>query len=210
MLAAQLATVPLGMWFGESLGPLELAALVLVAHGGMLAGVIAILRRRGETLTQLGCTRPARGWRRTLLLAAPTLIVMWMVLLPLAWFLRGSDALDEQLPIAQASPAWIPMWFAIAGVVGFVEELVFRGLVLRRLTTVFAGLGSSGAVAWANVVSSLTFGLLHGIDPAVIAVTATIGLYLALVTRREGGNLTLAMLVHAAQDTLALTLRASA
>ncbi|MCK6448408.1 MAG: CPBP family intramembrane metalloprotease [Planctomycetes bacterium] len=210
VLVTQLATVPLGSAFGDTFGPLELGAIVLVAHGGMLAGTLAILRRRGERLADLGCARPTRGWPRTILLAVPALILMWLALMPLGWLLRGSHALEEQIPIASASFAWIPMWLAISCVVGFVEELVFRGLVLRRLTTAFASPGNSGAVVWANVVSSLGFGLLHGLEPAVIAVTATIGLYLALVTRREGGNLILAMLVHAAQDTVGLTLRSSA
>lgn len=209
IVATQLASLPLGMAFGEEFGPLELGALVLVVHGGMFFGVRALLKRRGAGLESLGCAPPPRGWLRTCLLVPPALILMWIVVFPVAWLARGSDALDQQLPIAASSPAWIPVYAAISCVVGFVEELVFRGLLLRRLRTYLESRGVRRAYAWAIVVSSLGFGLLHGLEPVVIAVTATIGLYLALVTRREGGNLALAMLLHAAQDTIGLALRST-
>lgn len=207
ILLAQLAAAPLAWWWFEgAVGPIDLTVLVAVTHGGMLVGTLAILRRRGATLADLGCARPARGYRRTLLLVIPALVGMWVVLVPVASLLRRSD-LQDQIPIASASPMWLPLWGVIAGVVSFVEELLFRGLLLRRLTTVFADCGRVGAFALASLVSSLVFGLLHGFEPAVIVVTTIIGLYLALVTLREGGNLVLAMLVHAAQDTIAFSIR---
>jgi membrane protease YdiL (CAAX protease family) len=207
IVLAQLAAAPLAFWwFDDSLGPIDLAMLVAVTHGGMFVGTLWILRRRGAGLADLGCVRPARGYRRTLVLVIPALLVMWLVLIPLASLVRQRE-LDDQLPIAASSPVWLPLWVAIAGVVGFVEELLFRGLVLRRLATVFAEHGRRGAFVLASLLSSLLFGLLHGFEPGILVVTTTIGLYLAFVTLREGGNLVLVMLVHAAQDSIAFTIR---
>lgn len=48
-------------------------------------------------------------------------------------------------------------WLAIAALVGFVEEVAFRGLILRAL--------APRGVRRAAVVSSVLFGLMHAVNP---------------------------------------------
>lgn len=53
--------------------------------------------------------------------------------------------------------AQLGRWLAIAVLVGFVEEVAFRGLILRAL--------APGGVRRAAVVSSVLFGLMHAVNP---------------------------------------------
>lgn len=48
-------------------------------------------------------------------------------------------------------------WLAIAALVGFVEEVAFRGLILRDLASV--------GVRRAAIISAVLFGLMHGVNP---------------------------------------------
>lgn len=48
-------------------------------------------------------------------------------------------------------------WLAIAALVGFVEEVAFRGLILQAL--------APGGVRRAAVVSAVLFGLMHSVNP---------------------------------------------
>jgi membrane protease YdiL (CAAX protease family) len=66
-----------------------------------------------------------------------------------------------------------------------------------------------GDAYWATITTSLLFGCAHGLDPGVVIVTGAIGLFLAFVVRLSGGNLALAMILHALQDSIAFTFGAT-
>ena len=61
--------------------------------------------------------------------------------------------------------------------VGFLEEIIFRGLVLSRLKR---GLGRVAAI----IVSALIFGWLHGV-PLAVAYATVLGLVFGLLTERH-------------------------
>lgn len=82
--------------------------------------------------------------------------------------------------------------------VGIGEETTYRGLVLN-------GLGERVSVAWAIVLSSILFGLLHVANVIVSTGTATavqvilttcIGLLFGYVYVASGGNLWLVIVLH--------------
>ena len=73
----------------------------------------------------------------------------------------------------------------IAACAGFVEELLFRGVLQPHL-----GL-------W---ITSFLFGLCHALSTTYFLVAAGLGLYLGLAYEWSGGNLLVPMLIHGIYD----------
>ncbi len=103
----------------------------------------------------------------------------------------------------QASGRLLPI--LLAGIlVGFAEETLFRGVILRSLRT------NLRPEAWVMLISSVWFGLFHlvgvlnGLDvvSAVIQVgLASVGGVIYYLFRRAGALLVYAMLAHGLWDT---------
>lgn len=204
-LVAMLAGGVLALRLDPPFAPLSFAALILVSHGTMLLGALLVLRAQDQWLGDVGAERPARGWLRPFLWLVPTQLALWLLLLPLAIVLSKLDQRPQAPAIESVGPLRVPALLATALLVGFVEELLFRGLILDRLTRLFGGAQQRGAFAGAAVVSSLWFGAAHVfLGVGALCMTTAIGLFLAYVVRRAGGNLVLAISVHALQDTFGL------
>ncbi|MCE9594162.1 MAG: CPBP family intramembrane metalloprotease [Planctomycetes bacterium] len=202
------AVFGLSTLLAEPLRVPQLVALIAVSHGTLLLAVLVLVARRGRSLADLGAARPTRGWTRLFALLIPTQLLMWATLAPIAAVLYVLDLVPERAPIQAVED--LP-WFVALGTAltaGFVEELLFRGLILDRLVRVFgAARKPRPAFLLAAGVSSVWFGIGHaanGIGAAIM--TAAIGFFLCVVVRRSRGNLVLAMLVHTLQDAVALLL----
>ena len=99
------------------------------------------------------------------------------------------------------SASSLAYYFVLAGMVGFVEEVFFRGLILRTL----APKGSVRAV----IISSVLFGLLHSLNVLggsnalytllQVAYALAIGLAFAAITLRTGAIWPL-VIIHALID----------
>ncbi len=124
--------------------------------------------RMAVVLAVLACYRreyaPARPvWSWSPVTIGVVVFVLWMALEPAAASQQAGFDPRRELPIAWAS-AWLAA--RVIGsvlIVPLVEELAFRGYLMRRLVSAdFAGI-SPRLVGWMPLaVSSLAFGALHG------------------------------------------------
>lgn len=182
-----------------------------VVVGTVLLGVAAALvsrrpaRQSGGVQRALGLDLPEWsdagrlvGWSLLLLLAQAASVVLLAAVVP---DLRGVEA--ENTAFLRDQPTVALVLIAVAAVLlaPVIEELLFRGIVLRGLMLRIG--------FWpAALVSSTCFGLFHatgtGIEAVpVVVATAVFGLGLCLLTRRTG-RLGPAIGVHALRNALAV------
>ncbi|MGF0118155.1 CPBP family intramembrane glutamic endopeptidase [Promicromonospora sp. Marseille-Q5078] len=171
--------------FGDSAENLWRGAVISLVVGAVVMAVVT---------TWLGWWRPAvRERRRT--------SAKWTIIAPalLAAALVGNVAGTEW---ASVGPDFILAALALGVFVGFNEELTSRGLLL-------VGLRSRTREVWVALISSLLFGLMHGINIFLgqslgetlpqIGQAFLHGL-LFYILRRVTGSLISAMLLHGAWD----------
>jgi uncharacterized protein len=84
----------------------------------------------------------------------------------------------------------------LAGVAGFSEEILFRGVIQVGLTVWL----SEG---WSLLGASLLFGLVHFASPAYAVMAGVMGLYLGLVFLGQG-SLVAPIVAHTLYDFIAL------
>jgi exosortase E/protease (VPEID-CTERM system) len=150
------------------------------------------------------CRKAYTGWRWTLSWQALAIragtALLWIVLVSFqAPANREATALSEDVPAV-----WAALWWCFRGV-GYVvimpviEELAFRGYLLRRLQAADFEEVSPGRFSWLSfLVSSGAFGALHG--RCWLAGT-TAGMLFALALYRRG-RLADAVTAHAATNSL--------
>jgi uncharacterized protein len=172
----------------ETLGNLLRTTLIPIAISSMLAiGVATWLGWWPQIARE---TKPVQRWTRIIpfaLLAAAVLGASW------------SSFLDQTAGLIVAV-------VVLVLIVGFTEELMFRGIGLK----VFRDMQlSEGKVA---LYSSLVFGAVHlsnalatGAGAIGQAIAVSFSGYLFYLTRRTFGSIWPAMLVHASQDFVILS-----
>lgn len=182
-----------------------------VAAGTVLLGVAAVqvarrpARQSGGVERALGFDLPEwsdagrmLGWSLLLLLAQAATVVALAAVVPA---LRGVEAENTAFLRDESPLALVLIAIAAVLLAPVIEELLFRGVVLRGLMLRVG--------FWpAALVSSAFFGLFHatgtGIEAVpVIAATAVFGLGLCVLTRRTG-RLGPAIGVHALRNALAV------
>lgn len=177
-----LPAIPAYLWAWPNLKGLQLDIFQSLAYLYVLAGTLFIGLRRWN-LDQLGVNR--RGWWLTFGCGLTILGARLMIILSIDWQLE-----PPQLGF------WEVIWdlFFYIGLVGLVEELLFRGLLYRLLED-WRGL------RWAIWGSSAGFFFWHlfGHGPAAALATFLIGLLFALLRWRGGGILGL-ILFHGFWD----------
>lgn len=114
---------------------------------------------------------------------------------PIGGLIRIRDFLLETLGPLLISCSALDL-LLLAGLVGFSEELLFRGVLQPWL-------GQWGF--WFGLIGcSVLFGLAHAITPTYAIVAALVGLYLGgLLEFCQPSNLTIPILVHSFYDWLA-------
>ena len=139
-------------WFGDA-PSLGIAVALQVVYCGLAAFVIwIVLTKEKLPLTSIGLRRPR--WS-TFVMA----LALWIVSLNLLpWALRPlRDAVaaspNEGLPSLLALPQWFRLILAITG--GIVEEVLYRGYAIERLTTL------TGRRWLGAMIAAAAFGLAH-------------------------------------------------
>ena len=182
-VAAGVAPDPTG-----ATGPGLAAALGVLVANGVAVTAVALLAARyldRRTPADLGCRLDGRWWTD---LAAGGVLGVALVGVGYA---AGVAAGVYDPTLAPAGPsgyslgAWLALVAATMVAVGVYEEVLLRGYVLTNLAEgLTAFLGGGAAVAGALGVSSLAFGLLHGLNPSSnglsIATITLAGLMLGL------------------------------
>lgn len=130
------------------------------------------------------------GWRILLVLA----LIPFLVLLDAD---RPSQQIVEDIEDARSVAVWVVIFASVAVVQPLLEEVLFRGLLLRSLLRRLRP-------GWAVVVSGASFGAIHllGVRPGLEAVVTVVGLsgfgmFLAVQALRHG-SLSRPILTHGA------------
>jgi hypothetical protein len=179
----------------------------LAMSGGHLLGLGAVFRRHRASSADLGLeVRPEDG--RYLFAGAILQIGATYLFAPLAELVESEGSTQvalEQIAVVEGTLAKAMVVLVVGLVSPAVEELVFRGLLLRALEQRMRAVP-------AVVVSAVVFGAIHifGLDTAnplagaiTIAELFVVGLVLGELTRRTG-RLGPAVFTHAGFNLLAV------
>lgn len=121
---------------------------------------------------------------------------------PFGPLLRIKQLLIDYLGPPLAACRWYEL-ILLSILVGFSEELLFRGLFQSWLS----GWGQTAGLVGSNIL----FGLAHAVTPAYSLLAGGMGLYLGLFMQTAGeGNLLVPMIIHGLYDYVAFLVVARA
>ena len=165
-----LPAIPAYLWMWPNLKGSQNDIFQVIVYLYILAGTLFIGLRRWNW-GQLGLNR--KGIVLTLACGLAILAGRLMIILSIDW------------AVQPAAFTWLRLASSLAfyiGLVGLVEELLFRGLIYRLLE-------DGRGVRWAIWGSSFGFGLWHvfGQGPLIGMATLAIGLLFAQIRWRGGG-----------------------
>jgi membrane protease YdiL (CAAX protease family) len=167
----------------------------------MLGVCVLLLRRHGLNWREHLHLRPlTRGG-----VVACVAIMLGYLVLELA----ASVFIDEppaEFMVALGGTPWFlvpPLMVGVVLLAPLTEEIVFRGLLLQGLRRTW--LGALGAL----LVTSALFSLIHAAQYGLVQLVSMFALGLLLgVLRLAGGSLTLAILLHSLNNTVAMAMLA--
>ncbi len=196
-----------------------LAVVLLVAISalppfGVISGwvfilVALLLGVRYGSFAEIGFRRP-ESWARTILLGlaigVAVQLLFSVVVDPLLERLAGAPVDVSSLDGMRGNLANYLLMLAIGWVLGgFLEEMLFRGYLLKRLRIVLGE--SAAAVAIAVLLPAIAFGLAHSYQgSAGMISTGLIGLVLGIVFVWSRDNLWLPIMVHGFSNVLGISL----
>ena len=169
-----------------ALGVLCEGALILLAFAlGWLAGI--------NPLQHWHLHARAVAWG---IVGMAPLLVLFLTLFyyPIGPFVQIKRFLISALGPALSICRWYEL-LALALLVGFSEELLFRGVLQPWMS----GWGTTIGVLASNVI----FGLAHFVTPLYAVIAGVMGVYLAALMQWNDGNLTVPVVTHAVYDFLA-------
>lgn len=200
-IVGSIATAVRGRGSGLDPDGLDLAIALIAQNGAILVGLIWVSRVKG-----LGTLRQDFGlalhWRDWPWLAGGVLLqVVSYGLIELLQEVAGGIDEQQAADTVQHSsgPELIVVVIGVAFLAPLVEELLFRGLLLRAL------LRRSSAVL-AVVISSVTFAVVHLLDPSTATLMAPL-LLLATISGIRAvrtGDLSQSILLHVGFNLLSV------
>jgi membrane protease YdiL (CAAX protease family) len=181
---------------------------------GVIAGWIYLLLAllicaRQGSFAEIGFRRPG-CWRRTIALGIGIGVFSQMafaiVIDPLLGRLTGVPVDLSSLDGMRGDLLHYIVMLAIGWIMGgFLEEMLFRGYLLKRIQYLFGEHGWSKMLA--ILLTSVAFGMAHGYqDIAGMISTGLMGALLGGLFVWTKGNLWLPILVHGISNTIGITL----
>lgn len=187
-------------------GPISLVVSTIVAT--------AILRKNGERWTDLGLARPRRMSSLLLWSLGALIITIAAGAFIEAAISAGDFRVDVVDPRYARRFADLPgnasmlvQWLAISWIVGaFVEEMLFRGMLISRFERLIPSVASRSWVAVA--LQAILFGQQHYYYQGLTGALATGGIALVSggIFLRSGRTLWPLILSHGVANTIGLTL----
>lgn len=181
-LALGLIASLLALFAGVELsGPLILVALT-VPWISLAGWPVFVTARRGNGVRlDLGWSFGKEDWRAGILggMAAFGIAMAVGLLSILIWGDFSSAAGEEAARLAESSPLWALLIFAVLVAVGapIAEELTFRGLL-------WSGLAKRGVRPWPTIlISAAAFALIH-FEPQRLAILLAVGVVLGVIRWR--------------------------
>lgn len=180
---------------------------VFIGWGFLLVALLLGIRR--GSFAEIGFIRP-QSWPRTLLLGLGLGVVLQIAFVvvvdPLVEKLTGGAVDISMLDPMRGHLVNFIIMLVVGWVIGgFLEEMLFRGYLLKRLEIVFGG--GTLSMALAILLPAVAFGCAHSYQgPAGMLSTGLMGLLLGVIFVLNGRNLWLPILVHGFVDMVGLTL----
>jgi len=178
--------------------------LVLTTVGlafGAVVGVAVVARTIDRRpLSDYGF-RGGRAWWRDLLFGVAVAVAVQAAVTGVELAAGWAVVADTTVAASGGFVALLLASVLLFAVVGFYEELVVRGVVLKNVAEGLAGRGSVVAVAAAVLVSSLLFGVIHLANAGASAVSVAVIGFIALTVATSyvlTGRLGFAVGFHAA------------
>jgi uncharacterized protein len=188
-----------------ALGIPDTAPAILRPILGFLAAW-AMLRKRGERWASLGLARP-RNW----MVAIAGTVALYLVNMALSeWAVPAIAGIFKPqaqvsfLEYVRGNLGGFVLWVAIGWIVGgFIEECLFRGFLLTRVSQLFAN--PAAGVAVGIISQAVLFGSLHLYGGAFAFIYATVfalanGIFYVLL----GRNLWPLIVVHGVVNTVGI------
>jgi membrane protease YdiL (CAAX protease family) len=179
---------------------------VIIGWAFVVAAMLICIR--SGSLGELGFRRPV-SWPRTIAwgvaIGIATQVLFSIVIDPLLERMTGKAIDISMLDGMRGNAGAFLIMLAVGWVVGgFLEEMLFRGYLLRRLTRVLG----NGPLAAATAVAlpAISFGMAHSYQdvPGMLS-TGLIALLLGVLFVWTRYNLWLPIIVHGVIDTVGLT-----
>ncbi len=180
---------------------------VFIGWGFLLIALLLCVRQ--GSFAEIGFARP-QSWPKTLAHGLGLAVVLQtafvVVIDPLVERLTGSAVDISMLDPMRGNLVNYLIMLLVGWVIGgFLEEMLFRGYLLKRLKIVFGD--GPITVAVATLLPAVAFGLAHSYQgPAGMISTGLMGLMLGVIFVWNGYNLWLPILVHGFVDMVGLTL----
>lgn len=196
--------VLLGMGIDYLSLPFPIALISLPVNETIFV-VITLLfaKHKGASLKELGLKKPSVRILMIVSVVAVPLLLLGVGISVGEEMVFGPDLTAELLEksVMPRDPFQLVAMVALSLVlVGPCEELAFRGFVQR-------GFENSFGKMWGLLVSSVLFGLLHGLNTLYAVVPVfVVGLVLGYVWQRTGGNTTATALMHGVYDAIAIAI----
>lgn len=178
---------------------LDLVIGLFAQNGAILAGLVVVSRVKGRgTLREdFGLVLRARDW--PWLAAGVLLQVVSLGLVALLDVVAGGLEQQQAVETLERSqgPEVVLLVVSVALFAPLIEELLFRGLLLRALLR-------RTTPVWAVVISSVVFSAVHLLDPSTAALMAPLLLLAAIAGVRavRTGDLSQSILLHAGFNLL--------
>lgn len=170
--------------------------------------IVGIMKWRGQGWRDFGLIRPRRWWWIPAwgVLVLVVNLVSQNTIVPLLslWFELDPPDFSRYDMVRDNLGMLLVMTAGAMVTGGFMEEFVYRGMMIDRLGTLFGG-GRKGLWA-AALLNGLPFGIIHfewGIGGVVL--TTVMGSVLGLMYLATGRNLWPLVFAHASLDALLLT-----
>ena len=166
--------------------PLSFGYLVLTTLGlglGAVIGVLVVARYIDQrSLADYGF-RERTVWGRDLVVGAGLALIAQTVAVGVALSVGWAVVVDTTVAGSEGFVLGLVGALFLFGVVGFYEELVARGVVLKNVAEGFASFGTVPAVLAAVIISSAVFGIVHlanaGASLVSVVVIAVIAITVA-------------------------------
>jgi membrane protease YdiL (CAAX protease family) len=178
-------------------------ALISIPVNETIFVVITLLfaRHKSASLKELGLKKASFRILMIVSVMALPLFLLGVGISAGEEMIFGPDPTEEQVEWAlmpRDSFQLVAMVAFFLVLVGPCEELAFRGFVQR-------GFENSFGKTWGLLVSSVLFGLLHGLNTLYAVVPVfVVGLVFGYVWQRTGGNTTATALMHGVYDAVAI------
>ncbi len=179
------------------------AILILtVAEIVFVVPPIYYIRKRGLPISSIGIKNMLSG----IDIGLGFIIGVFMIgaNIAVSWFITsiiGPVSTGEELLLAR-NPVELIMWILVMFIlVGFTEEVLFRGFLQRRMEMYFRSQGVSSYRIQALVISSFIFALIH-LDIIGLPIRFILGLFLGDLAQRRNYNIVGPSIAHGFNNSM--------